>query len=166
MRWRVPGCEDDADLPGFGLTRAVWRKPGGDHRAAQLDQHVLEGRLGLGPVPGLAARRSPTSAGAVALPCVPDDDQGVHEQGEREGALDGVAAAQVVLGDGQPEAPGPHALSTESQGSGYLTAAADTLRAEAERSYATLSSAEKPDGAGAPKGHFVTIGLKRVGMLE
>ena len=40
-------------MPGFGLTRAVWRKPGGDHRAAQLDEHVLEGRLGLGPVPGL-----------------------------------------------------------------------------------------------------------------
>jgi hypothetical protein len=38
---------------------------------------------------GWAARRSSTSAGAVAVPCVPDDDQGVHEQGERDGALDG-----------------------------------------------------------------------------
>ena len=40
------------------------------------------------------------------------------------------------------------------------------LRAEAERSYATFSSAEKLDGAGAPKGHFVAIGSKHVGMLE
>jgi hypothetical protein len=36
-----------------GLTRAAWRKPGGDHCPAELDEHVLEGRLGLGPVPGL-----------------------------------------------------------------------------------------------------------------
>src|SRR4030095_3422441 len=27
----------------------------------------------------------------VAVPGVPDDDQGVHEQGERDGALDGAA---------------------------------------------------------------------------
>ena len=44
---------------------------------------------------GWVARRSPTSAGAV--PCVPDDDQGVHEQGERDGALDGAPDAAAGL---------------------------------------------------------------------
>ena len=46
---------------------------------------------------GWAARRSSTSAGAVTVPCVPDDDQGVHEQGERDGALDGAPDAAAGL---------------------------------------------------------------------
>lgn len=60
----VPGCEDGEDLVVCGLTRAAWGKPRGDYRPAQLDEHVLEGRLGLGAVPGLGGAAFSTSAGS------------------------------------------------------------------------------------------------------
>jgi hypothetical protein len=50
----------------------------------------------------------------VAVPGVPDDDQGVHEQGEGDGALDGapdavagLAGARDVAGVGECLLDGP-----------------------------------------------------------
>ena len=51
--------------------------------------HVLEGRLRLGPVPGLGGATVVDVGRVVAVARVPQDDEGVHEQGERDGALDG-----------------------------------------------------------------------------
>jgi hypothetical protein len=53
-------------LLGCGLARAAWWKTGGDHRPAQLDEHVLEGGLGLGPVPGLGGAAVIDVGGVVA----------------------------------------------------------------------------------------------------
>ena len=83
-------------------------KSGGDQDPAKLDEHVLEGRLGLGAVPGLGGAAVIDVSRVMAVPGVPQDDQGVHEQGERDGALDGapdpvagLAGAQYVAGVGE-----------------------------------------------------------------
>ena len=101
---------------GCGLARAAWRKPGGYHRPAQLDEHVLEGRLGLGPVPGLGGAAVIGVGRVVAVAGVPDDDQGGHEQRERDGALGGapdavagLAGAQDVAGVGERLLDAPRA---------------------------------------------------------
>ena len=59
-----------------GLSWAACGKPGGDEGPAELDEHVLEGRLDLGPVPGLAGAAVVDVGRVVAVPGVPDDDQG------------------------------------------------------------------------------------------
>ncbi len=49
----VPGREDGVDLLVSGLSWATARKSCRDQGPAQLDEHVLEGGLCLGAVPGL-----------------------------------------------------------------------------------------------------------------
>jgi hypothetical protein len=51
-----------------GLTWAAWGKSRGDYGPAQLDEHVLEGRLGLGAVPGLGGAAVIDVGGVVTVP--------------------------------------------------------------------------------------------------
>ena len=83
--------------PGLG----TFGNPGGDQGAAQCGEHVLEGRPGFAAVPGLAGAAVGDGLPAVAVPGVPGDDQGVDEQGERDGALDGAGGAGAGLAGAQ-----------------------------------------------------------------
>ena len=78
---------------GCGVRGGTPGNAGGDEDAAELGEHVLEGGFGLGVVPGLGAAAGGGAGVVVAVPGVPGDDQGVGEQGERDGALDGAAGA-------------------------------------------------------------------------
>src|SRR5262249_15428591 len=49
----VPGCEHLLGLFGGGVRGGTRGNSGGDHGAAQLGEHVFEGGLGLGVIPGL-----------------------------------------------------------------------------------------------------------------
>jgi hypothetical protein len=57
------------------VSSATAGKSGGDQGAAQFDEHVLEGGLGLGPVPGLRAAAVVDVSRVVAVARVPDDGQ-------------------------------------------------------------------------------------------
>ena len=74
----------------FGACRLAWgdgEKSGGDH-AAELGEHVGEGRVGLGGVPGGPCAVVDGVAGMVAVQRVPDDGDRVAVQAERDGAAD------------------------------------------------------------------------------
>ena len=73
-----PGCEDGEDLFGGGLSWGTAGNAGADQDAAQLGEHVFEGGLGLGAVPGLGGAAGGDVGRVVAVPGVPDDDQGVR----------------------------------------------------------------------------------------
>jgi hypothetical protein len=157
MQPLLPRLEDGADLLGRGLARAVWRKPGGDHRPAQLDEHVLEGGLGLGPVPELGGAAVIDVGRVVAVAGVPDDGQGVHEQGERDGALDGVldavaglAGAQDVAGVGERllDAP-PGGVPGHQGGRAGVQVGGDQSQVIAAGG-ALVAGQDQPDGAGVP----------------
>lgn len=97
-----------ADFVGGGLSWAGGGKSGGDHDAPELDEHVLEGRLGLFAVPGLVVAAGVDVGLVVAVPGVPHHDQGMDRQRERDGPLDcepaavtGLARAQYVAGAGE-----------------------------------------------------------------
>src|SRR6266699_3895425 len=74
-----PGCGDGAD---FVVGRLAWDgsgKSGRDEGAAELDEHVLEGRLGLFAVPGLVVAAGVDVGLVVAVPGVPHHDQGMDQ---------------------------------------------------------------------------------------
>jgi hypothetical protein len=83
-------------LLGGGVCAGTRGNSGGDHGAAQLGEHVLEGGLGLGCIPGLVVAAGGEGVPGVAVPGVPGDDEG-GDQGERDGALDGAAGAVAGL---------------------------------------------------------------------
>ena len=89
----VPCCQDGFGLLGGGVCAGTLGNAGGDQGAAELGEHVFEGGFGLGVVPGLGVAAGGGAGPVVAVPGVPDDDQGAGEQGERDGALDGAAGA-------------------------------------------------------------------------
>jgi hypothetical protein len=93
----VPGCQDGRDLFGFGVSWGTAGNAGGDQDPAELGEHVLEGGPGLGGVPGFGGAAGGDAGGVVAVAGVPGDDQGVDEQGERDGALDGAAGPGAGL---------------------------------------------------------------------
>src|SRR5689334_10590156 len=93
----VPGCQDGGDLPGSGVSCRTAGNAGADQDPAELGEHVLEGGLGLAGVPGLGGAAGGDAGRVVAVPGVPGDDQGVDEQGERDGALDGAAGPVAGL---------------------------------------------------------------------
>jgi len=93
----VPGCQHLLGLLGGGVCAGTRGNSGGDHGAAQLGEHVLEGGLGLGCVPGLVVAAGGEGVPGVAVPGVPGDDEGADDQGERDGALDGAAGAVAGL---------------------------------------------------------------------
>jgi hypothetical protein len=72
----VPCGQDGLGLLGGGLCCGTRGNPGGDHGAAELGEHVLEGGFGLGGGPGLAGAAGGDDVPVVAVPGVPDDDQG------------------------------------------------------------------------------------------
>ena len=74
-------------------------KPGDDQGLAQLGDHVVEGRLGLGPVPRLAELAVEGVVGVVAVRGIPNDDQGLDQHPERDRALDGVLDPVAGLPD-------------------------------------------------------------------
>src|SRR5215471_13658292 len=93
----VPGCQHLLGLLGGGVCAGTRGNSGGDHGAAQLGEHVLEGGLGLGAVPGLVTAARGEGVPGVAVPGVPGDDQGADDQGKWHGALDGAAGAVAGL---------------------------------------------------------------------
>jgi hypothetical protein len=102
-------------LLGCGWCSGTLGNAGGDQDAAELGEHVLEGGLCLGGVPGLGVAAGGDAGRAVAVPGVSGDDQGVDEQGERDGALDGAAGpaaglpgAEDVAGVGERLLPQGH----------------------------------------------------------
>ena len=82
---------------GCGVRAGTLGNAGRDEDAAELGEHVFEGGLGLGAVPGLGVAAGGDPGWAVAVPGVPGDDQGAGEQGERDGAFDGSAGAVAGL---------------------------------------------------------------------
>jgi hypothetical protein len=112
----VPCCQDGFGLLGCGVCGGTLGNAGGDQDAAELGEHVLEGGLALGGVPGLGVAAGGDADAVVAVSGVPHDDQCVDEQGERDGALDGaagavagLAGAQNVAGVGEGLLDGPAA---------------------------------------------------------
>src|SRR5574337_1594179 len=91
-----------SDYVGVG---PIWRsrgKSGGDEGAAELGEHVFEGGFGPLVVPGFGGVAAGEVVGMVAGHRVPDDHQGLHEEPEWHGALDGTLHA--VAGPGRRRA--------------------------------------------------------------
>src|SRR5262249_26872438 len=63
----VPGCQYLLGLLGGGVCAGTRGNAGGDRGAAQLGEHVLEGGLGLGCVPGLVVAAG--GEGVPGWPC-------------------------------------------------------------------------------------------------
>jgi hypothetical protein len=121
----LPCCQDGFGLLGCGTCGGTLGNARGDQDAAELGEHVLDGGLGLGGVPGLGMAAGGDAGRAVTVPGVPDDDQGVDEQGERDGALGGAAGAAAglpgaenVAGAGEGLLDGPPAGVAGNQGGG------------------------------------------------
>src|SRR4029077_13231563 len=85
-----------------------------DKGSAELGDHVLEGWGGLGGVPGLLVAAAGEVVAVVAVQGVPDDDEAVDAELERNGALDrapppvaGLTDAEQLLagGDGGLDRP-------------------------------------------------------------
>jgi hypothetical protein len=93
----VPGCQDGGDLFGFGVSCGTAGNAGADQDPAEPGEHVLEGGPGLGGVPGFGGAAGGDAGGVVSVAGVPDDDEGVDQQGERDGALDGAAGPGAGL---------------------------------------------------------------------
>src|SRR6266566_3277598 len=98
-----PCCQDVLSFLGCGWCAAGPGNPGGDHDAAELGEHVLEGGLGFGGVPRLGRAAAGNVGVVVTVPGVPDHDQRAGQHGERDSPLDraadavaGLAAAQDV----------------------------------------------------------------------
>lgn len=59
-----------------------------DKGSAELDQHVFEGRLVLGAIPGLGGAAPGEVVAMVAIQGVPEYDEAVDGELERHGAFD------------------------------------------------------------------------------
>src|SRR5215475_2374495 len=121
----VPGSQYLLGLLGGGVCAGSRGNSGGDHGAAELGEHVLEGGLGLGCVPGLVVAAGGEGVPGAAVPGVPGDDEGGDDQGERDGALDGaagavagLAGAEDVAGVGEGLLDGPPGCVAFDQGGG------------------------------------------------
>src|ERR1035437_10203497 len=96
-----PGPEHSPDFGVGGLSWVCRRKTGRYQGPAELDDHVFKGRLGLFGVPRLLGAAGVDVGRVVAVPGVPADDQGVDEQRERDGPLDGFAGPVAGLAGSQ-----------------------------------------------------------------
>src|SRR5712691_245328 len=92
-----PGGGDGTDFVVGGLAWDGGGKSGGDDDPAELDEHVLEGRLGLFAVPRLVITPGVDVGRVVPGPGVPQHDQGMDKQRERDGPLDRDPAAITCL---------------------------------------------------------------------
>ena len=111
----VPCCQDGHGLLGRGSCGGTLGNAGGDQDAAELGEHVLEGGFSLGAVPGLGMPAGGDAGRVVAMPGIPGDDQGVDEQRERDGALDGAAGAIAGLARAQDVAASAKACSMDQR---------------------------------------------------
>jgi hypothetical protein len=100
-------------VPGYGLTRAAWRK-----RAAIIVRRSL---MSLSSKAGSVlvwyqgwGAAVIDAGGVVAVAGVPDDDQGACEQGERDCALDGACSMSAHPAVGSRACAAANAL-TDSQ---------------------------------------------------
>ncbi|MDT7683508.1 MAG: hypothetical protein QOG57_3818 [Pseudonocardiales bacterium] len=98
-----PGQAYGLYLFGGGIDLRVCTIFGGDEDPSELDEHVLVAGVGLGGIPASPASVLGHDGGVVAGQVVPDDDQALGEQPERDGALDGQAGAVAGFADaGEP----------------------------------------------------------------
>jgi hypothetical protein len=100
MKWSTPGLVETRFSPagpGFQVDLIVavvacpdGRKSGFEELASQGGEHVGGCGLGLGLVPRAEQASSSDVGGLVAPAGVPADHQGLHQEGERDTALDGL----------------------------------------------------------------------------
>jgi hypothetical protein len=139
-------------LLGCGVCSGTLGNARGYQDVAELGEHVLEGGFGLGVVPGLGVAACGDAGRAMAVPGVPDDDQGVDEQRERDGALDGaagavagLAGAQDVAGVGEGLLDGPAGGVAGDQGGG---AGGQVGGDQGEQAGVVAAGEDDPDGLG------------------
>ena len=101
---------DLEDFLGCGWSGGLWEKSGGDELAAEGGEHVEGGGFGFGAVPGCGGSAVCGVGGGVAVQGVPEDQQGVAEQPEHDGAFDGFLGAVAGLADAED------VLDVEEQG--------------------------------------------------
>src|SRR6266704_37516 len=147
----VPGCQHLLGLLGGWGCAGTRGNAGGDHGAAQLGEHVLEGGLGLGGIPGLVVAAGGDGVPGMAVPGVPGDDEGGDDQGERDGALDGaagavagLAGAEDVAGVGEGLLDGPAAGVAGDQGGG----AGGQVGGDQGEDAGVVAGQDDPDGPG------------------
>jgi fermentation-respiration switch protein FrsA (DUF1100 family) len=88
---------DGVNFFGGGLAGHPWVKLRGDQDPPQLDDHVDVGGAGFGGIPGRPVTAGTGDGGAVPGQVVPDDHDGLGEQGEGDRALDGAGPAVAGL---------------------------------------------------------------------
>src|SRR2546421_3422497 len=82
-------CPGQVDCEGFfggGVSVLSAKKPGGDQGAAELDDHVEVGGLGLVAVPRCLGATVGGDVGAVAVVGVPQHHDALGDQSERDSA--------------------------------------------------------------------------------
>src|SRR6185437_7934289 len=153
----VPGCQDGFGLLGCGLCWGTGGNAGADEDVAEVGEHVLEGGLGLGGVPGLGVAAGGDTGRVVAVPGVPGDDQGGDEQGERDGPLDGgagavagLAGAEDVAGVGEGLLDGPAGGVAGDQGGGAGVQVGGDQGEVVAGGGAGVAGQDEADGAGVP----------------
>src|SRR2546422_12915 len=92
-----PGLLDFHDFLGCCWSGGCWHKSGGDDLAPELGEHVEGGGFGLGPEPGGAGAALGWVVLFVAVQGVPDDEDAVAEQSERDGPFHGLGDAVACL---------------------------------------------------------------------
>src|SRR4051794_41581422 len=78
-----PGCEDGPGFLRSDLLRAWTPKSGGDDDTAELDGHVVVGRLGLRGVPAGPGPVTGHLVGGVPVQGIPEGDHAETNQPER-----------------------------------------------------------------------------------
>ena len=128
-----------------------------DQGPAQLDEHVLEGLLGLGPVPGLGGAAVIDVSRVVAVAGVPADDQGVDQEREWDGALDGaldpvagLAGAQDVAGISERLLDSPPAGVAGHQRAGGSAQVGGDQGQVIAAGGVLVAGQDQPHGAGVP----------------
>ena len=84
----VAGPGVAGDLSGWGLAWPYGRKSCGEELAAEPGEHVGGAGLGLGGVPRQQHAAPGDVGGIVGVAGVPADQQGLHQESERDGPLD------------------------------------------------------------------------------
>ena len=95
-------CPGQLEFEGFFGDRWLGRtrtKPGGDQDPPKLDEHVEVGRMGLGAIPRGAGTTILDDGRAMTVLGVPDHDDALSHQSERDGPLHRTQGAVAGLTD-------------------------------------------------------------------